>query len=130
MGGYLLPVGATVMCSHGGQAAATSPNPSVTLNGVPTVLLNAQWVVAGCPLVSQLDAFGVAPVELALHECRDVDVVDDEVADEPGQADVHEPRVSDLDLAQVTVPEVRAGEVSGLLRLKGRAQYVHRPTGV
>jgi hypothetical protein len=36
----------------------------------------------------------VAPVELALHECRDIDVVDDE----PGQ--------------QVTVPEVRAGEVS------------------
>jgi hypothetical protein len=51
MGGSLLPIGATVMCSHGGQAMATSPNPSVTLNGTPTVLLNAQWVVAGCPLV-------------------------------------------------------------------------------
>jgi len=51
MGGYLLPMGATVMCSHGGQAVAPSPNPSVMVNGVPTVLLNAQWVVAGCPLV-------------------------------------------------------------------------------
>jgi hypothetical protein len=51
MGGSLLTTGATVMCSHGGQAAATSPNPSVTIYGVPTVLLSAQWVVAGCPLV-------------------------------------------------------------------------------
>jgi hypothetical protein len=30
---------------------ASSPNPSVTVGGAPTVLLNAQWVVAGCPLV-------------------------------------------------------------------------------
>jgi hypothetical protein len=51
MGSYLLPISATVMCSHGGQAAAASPNPSVTLDGEPTVLLSAQWVVAGCPLV-------------------------------------------------------------------------------
>ncbi len=51
MGGYLLPMGATVLCSHGGQAMASSPNPSVTVGGAPTVLLNAQWVVAGCPLV-------------------------------------------------------------------------------
>src|ERR1700721_809756 len=43
---------------------------------------------------------------------RDGGGVDDGVADEPGQADVHQPRVSDLDLAQVTVPEARAGEVS------------------
>ena len=64
----------------------------------------------------------MAPVELALYECRYVDVVDDEVADEPGQADVNEPRVSDLDLAQVTVPEVRAGEVSA--REAGTAKRV------
>jgi hypothetical protein len=51
MGGALLPIGATVMCSHGGQAMATSPNPRVTVSGQPTVLLSAQWVVAGCPLV-------------------------------------------------------------------------------
>ena len=51
MGGSLLTTGATVMCSHGGQAVATSPNPGVTINGVSTVLLSAQWVVAGCPLV-------------------------------------------------------------------------------
>jgi hypothetical protein len=51
MAGYLLPMGATVTCSHGGQAVATSPNPSVMVAGEPTVLLNAQWAVAGCPLV-------------------------------------------------------------------------------
>ena len=68
-------------------------------------------VVVGCPHLSQLHAFGVPPVELALHECRDIDVVNDEAADKPGHPDVDEPRVSDLDLAQVTVPEVRAGEI-------------------
>jgi hypothetical protein len=51
MGGSLITMGSTVICSHGGQAVATSPNPRVTVNGVPTVLLSAQWVVAGCPLV-------------------------------------------------------------------------------
>ena len=51
MSGSLLTTAATVMCSHGGQAVATAPNPAVTLNGVPTVLLSAQWAVAGCPLV-------------------------------------------------------------------------------
>jgi hypothetical protein len=39
------------MCSHGGQATATAPNPAVTLNGQPTILLPTQWVIAGCPLV-------------------------------------------------------------------------------
>jgi hypothetical protein len=30
---------------------ATSPNPSVTINGQPTALTSGAWVVAGCPLV-------------------------------------------------------------------------------
>jgi len=51
MGGFLLQAGATVTCSHGGQAMATSPNPRVTIGGQPTALLSGQWVVAGCPLV-------------------------------------------------------------------------------
>jgi hypothetical protein len=50
MSGSLLTTAATVMCSHGGQAIATAPNPAVTVMGVPTVLLSAQWAVAGCPL--------------------------------------------------------------------------------
>jgi hypothetical protein len=51
VGGFLLHQGATVMCSHGGQATPTAPNPRVTVSGQPTVLLSAPWVVAGCPLV-------------------------------------------------------------------------------
>ena len=51
MGGFLVQVGATVMCSHGGQAMATAPNPRVAVSGQPTVLLSGPWAVAGCPLV-------------------------------------------------------------------------------
>ena len=51
MAGFLLHQGATVLCSHGGQAFATVPNPRVLVNGQPTALLAAPWTVAGCPLV-------------------------------------------------------------------------------
>ena len=51
MGGFLVQVGATVTCSHGGQAVATTPNPRVTVAGQPTALISGQWAVAGCPLV-------------------------------------------------------------------------------
>jgi hypothetical protein len=51
MAGFLLHQGATVICSHGGQAMPTAPNPRVTVSGQPTVLLSIPWVVAACPLV-------------------------------------------------------------------------------
>jgi hypothetical protein len=51
MAGFLLHVGATVMCSHGGQATPTAPNPRVLVTSQPTVLITAPWVVAGCLLV-------------------------------------------------------------------------------
>ncbi|HTW25839.1 MAG TPA: hypothetical protein VME92_01825 [Acetobacteraceae bacterium] len=51
MPGFLLHVGATVMCSHGGQAQPTAPNPRVSVSGQPTLLLSTPYVVAGCPLV-------------------------------------------------------------------------------
>ena len=51
MPGFLLQVGATVMCSHGGQAQLTVPNPRVLLSGSPSVTIAAPWVVAGCPFV-------------------------------------------------------------------------------
>ena len=51
MPGFLLHVGATVMCVHGGQAQPTAPNPRVTLSGQPSVLMTAPYVVAGCPFV-------------------------------------------------------------------------------
>ena len=50
MAGFLLHVGATVLCSHAGQALATVPNPRVLVSGQPTALVTAPWVVAGCAL--------------------------------------------------------------------------------
>lgn len=50
MAGFLLHVGAQVLCSHGGQATPTTPNPRVTVSGQPTVLMTTPYVVAGCAL--------------------------------------------------------------------------------
>jgi hypothetical protein len=49
MPGFLVHVGATVLCAHGGQAQPTVPNPRVTVMGQPTVTMAAPYVVAGCP---------------------------------------------------------------------------------
>jgi len=49
MPGFLVHVGATVICAHGGQAQPTAPNPRVTVSGQPTVTIAAPYVVAGCP---------------------------------------------------------------------------------
>lgn len=48
MPGFLVQVGAQVMCSHGGQATPTTPNPRVLLGGAPSVLMTSPYVVAGC----------------------------------------------------------------------------------
>jgi hypothetical protein len=50
MPGFLLHLGATVLCAHGGQAQPTAPNPRVTVGGQPTVTLPTPYVVAGCAL--------------------------------------------------------------------------------
>ena len=49
MPGPLLHLGATVLCSHGGTATPTAPNPRVLVSGQPTAVMSAPWVVAGCP---------------------------------------------------------------------------------
>jgi hypothetical protein len=49
MPGYLLHVGATVICMHGGQAQALVPNLRVNVLGQPTVQQPNPWIVAGCP---------------------------------------------------------------------------------
>ena len=46
----LVHVGATVLCSHAGQATPTAPNPRVLVSGQPTVVLTTPYVVAGCVL--------------------------------------------------------------------------------
>ena len=50
MPGFLLHVGATVICAHAGQAQPTVPNPRVMVSSQPTVTLAAPWVIAGCAL--------------------------------------------------------------------------------
>src|SRR5882724_4020226 len=50
MTGFLLHLGATVLCSHAGQAQPTVPNPRVLVSGQPTVTIASPYVVAGCAL--------------------------------------------------------------------------------
>ena len=50
MPGFLLHLGATVMCAHGGQAQPTVVSPRVMVSGQPVVTLAAPYVVAGCAL--------------------------------------------------------------------------------
>ena len=50
MPGPLLHLGATVLCSHGGQVLPTVTNPRVMVSGQPTVTQTAPWTVAGCAL--------------------------------------------------------------------------------
>jgi hypothetical protein len=48
MPGFLVHVGAQVLCSHGGQAQPTVPDPRVLVSGQPTVSIAAPYVIAGC----------------------------------------------------------------------------------
>lgn len=48
MPGFILHVGATVLCAHGGQAQPSSPNPSVLVSGQPIVTQPAPYAIAGC----------------------------------------------------------------------------------
>ena len=50
MPGFLIHVGAQVLCAHAGQAQPTVPNPRVLVSGQPTVLITSPYVVAGCAL--------------------------------------------------------------------------------
>jgi hypothetical protein len=50
MPGFLVHLGAQVLCSHAGQAQPTTPNPRVLVNGQPTVTIASPYAVAGCTL--------------------------------------------------------------------------------
>jgi hypothetical protein len=51
MPGPILHLGATVLCSHGGQATPASPIPRVTVSGQPVATIAAPYAVAGCAFV-------------------------------------------------------------------------------
>ena len=48
MPGPLFHVGATAMCSHGGQVQTVSTNTRVLVGGMPVATVGDQFVVAGC----------------------------------------------------------------------------------
>lgn len=50
MPGPVLHLGATVTCTHAGQAVPTAPFPRVLVSGQPVVTLSTPYVVAGCAL--------------------------------------------------------------------------------
>ncbi|MDQ3743676.1 MAG: hypothetical protein M3444_04775 [Acidobacteriota bacterium] len=50
MPGFLLHMGATVLCAHGGQAQPTVPNPRVKVGGQMVVTLPTVYTVAGCAM--------------------------------------------------------------------------------
>lgn len=52
MPGFLLHMGATVLCMHAGQAQPTSSNPRVKVSGQPVVTQSNSYSVAGCPFVT------------------------------------------------------------------------------
>lgn len=58
MPGFLLHLGATVTCAHGGQATPAAPNPRVLVSGQPVATLAGPWLVAGCALPPPIAANG------------------------------------------------------------------------
>ncbi len=50
MPGPLLHLGATVLCSHAGQATPGAPSPRVLVSGQPVVPVSSPYLVAGCTL--------------------------------------------------------------------------------
>jgi len=58
MPGFLVHVGAQVLCSHAGQATPSAPNPRVLVSGQATVLMTTPYTVAGCTLPPPTTANG------------------------------------------------------------------------
>src|SRR5204862_4954207 len=50
MPGFLLTLGSTVICAHGGQAKTTAPSPRVRAGGQPVTTQPAPYTIAGCAL--------------------------------------------------------------------------------
>jgi hypothetical protein len=48
MPGFLLNVGSTVICAHGGLAKPTVPNPRVRVMGLPVATQGPPYAIAGC----------------------------------------------------------------------------------
>jgi uncharacterized Zn-binding protein involved in type VI secretion len=51
MPGFMLHLGATVVCSHGGPAQPVASNARVLLSGQPAVTIATHYAVTGCALL-------------------------------------------------------------------------------
>ena len=51
MPGPVLHMGATVLCSHGGQATPTAPSPMVLVSAMPVATIAAPYAILGCAFV-------------------------------------------------------------------------------
>jgi len=51
MPGFLLHMGATVLCMHAGQAQPVVTNPRVKVGGQPIVTQTSTYTIAGCPFM-------------------------------------------------------------------------------
>jgi len=49
--GLLVHLGATVTCTHGGQALPTAPSPRVLVSEQPVVTMASLYTIAGCGFV-------------------------------------------------------------------------------
>lgn len=49
MSGFLLHVGATIICTHGAQVSVVSSNQRVVVSGQPVATFSDTYPVAGCP---------------------------------------------------------------------------------
>jgi hypothetical protein len=49
MPGFVVHLGAQVMCAHGGQAVPLAPVPRVLVSGQPVATIATPYAVAGCP---------------------------------------------------------------------------------
>jgi len=49
--GFILHMGAVVICAHGGQAMPTVTSPHVTVGGQPVTTQAAPYSIAGCAFV-------------------------------------------------------------------------------
>lgn len=52
MSGFLVHVGATIMCPHAGQASVITSNSRVMVGGQPVGTLNDTYLIAGCPFTT------------------------------------------------------------------------------
>lgn len=50
MPGSPVPFGSQVLCAHGGSANASAPNPRVTVERTPTVLLTTTYMISLCSM--------------------------------------------------------------------------------